>query len=166
MYSYPFPPADFTCIVPAVSLRTRPRCSPAQLFLSLCGKCTGFAAIHAAHALTPGIFFGRSVITIPVAPGLGPEKASCCRVQIFSLRAYRRPHSTIRVYSQLKTTSRLYNPHHTTELPTLPTLPAVSDVPAPILPFTASPEATHEHGPMTTPHPCIHASQYVYQGAG
>ena len=74
--------------------------------------------------------------------------------------AYRRPHSTIRVHSQLTTRSRLYSPHlttphHTTELPTLPTLPAVSDAPAPILPFTASPEATHEYGPTTTPHPSI-----------
>ena len=43
-------------------------------------------------------------------------------------------------------------PRHTTELPTLP---AVSDAPAPILPTTASPEATHKYGPTTTPHPCI-----------
>ena len=46
-------------------------------------------------------------------------------------------------------------PDHTTELPTLPTLSAVSDAPAPILPTTASPEATHEYGPTTTPHPRI-----------
>ena len=45
-------------------------------------------------------------------------------------------------------------PDHTTELPMLPTLPAVSDAPAPSLPFTALPEATHEYGPTMTPHPC------------
>ena len=39
--------------------------------------------------------------------------------------------------------------HHTTE-PT--TLPAASDPPAPALPFTASPEATHDNGPTTIPH--------------
>ena len=41
---------------------------------------------------------------------------------------------------------------HTTDLTTLP---VASDPPAPALPFTASPEATHDDGPTTTPHPRI-----------
>ena len=41
---------------------------------------------------------------------------------------------------------------HTTE-PT--TLPAVPDPPAPTLPLKASPRATHDNGPTTTPHPRI-----------
>ena len=40
-------------------------------------------------------------------------------------------------------------PDHTTEPPTLPAAP---DAPAPILLFTASLDAMHDHGPTTTPH--------------
>ena len=42
---YSLPPADFTCIGPAMSMRTRSRYSSARLRPSLCRKCT-----HAAHA--------------------------------------------------------------------------------------------------------------------
>ena len=89
-------------------------------------------------------------------PGLGPEKASCCRVQIFGPRLPpptlndSRPQPADDDEPTVQPT-----PNHTTEFPTLPTLPAVSDAPPPILPFLASLEATHEYGPTMTPHPRI-----------
>jgi len=51
-----------------MSMWTQLRYASAWFLPSLCRKCTDFTAMHAAHVSRPGIFFSRSIITIPSAP--------------------------------------------------------------------------------------------------
>ena len=60
-YKYYPPPAHATSIGLAMSIWTSSRYPPAR-------PCIDFPATHAAHALRPGIFTGKSAMTIPIAP--------------------------------------------------------------------------------------------------
>ena len=97
---------------------------------------------------------------------MGPEKASCCRVQIFGLRL---PPPTLngsrpQPADEDEPTGQP-TLGHTTELPTLPTLPmlpAVSDAPG--RSYQPRPHR-RQRTSMDQRRHLIHASQCLYQGA-